>query len=265
MSNLTAIIKFFLLFLSGFVIAVVQIIGFTVWPSLARRGPLYYHRFLLRLINMKLTVKGDPPPRGASIVVANHATYIDIAVLGSLVEGSFVAKSEVASWPFFGQLAKLSRTLFVDRAKRTHARQHRDMIVDRLDQGDSIMIFPEGSSNDGNRVDPFKSTLFSAAEVELADGSGLPLVRPVSIAYTGLHGLPTGRRLRSLFAWYGDMTLLPHLWQLFTLGAAEAEVWFHAPVRASDFASRKELTQHCQQIIAYRFADLLAGRDEKSA
>jgi 1-acyl-sn-glycerol-3-phosphate acyltransferase len=265
MSNLTAFIKVVLLLLSGFVIAFVQLIGFTVWPQLGRRAPLYYHRFLLRLVGMKLTVKGDPPPRMASIVVANHASYIDIIVLGSLVQGSFVAKSEVASWPFFGQLAKLGRTLFVDRTKRTHAKQHRDMIVDRLNQGDSIMIFPEGTSNDGNHVDPFKSTLFSAAEVELVDGSGQPLVRPASIAYTGLHGLPTGRRLRSLFAWYGDMTLLPHLWQLLKLGAVEADVWFHPPVRASDFASRKELTQHCQQVISYRFADLLAGRDEKAA
>lgn len=264
MSQVFAGIKLALLLFSGFVIAPVMIIGNTVWPRLGQRAPIYYHRFLLKLINMKVAVKGDIPGNDPAIYVANHASYIDILVMGSLVEGCFVAKSEVASWPFFGQLARLGRTLFVDRTKRSQSKEQRNLIVDRLNHGDSIFIFPEGTSNDGNRVDPFKSTLLSAAEEPLADGSE-PFVRPVSIAYTGLYGLPTGRRLRALFAWYGDMTLVPHLWQLFQIGACESEIWFHEAVKASDFASRKDLTRHCREVISYRLADSLAGRASEAA
>ena len=145
-----------------------------------------------------------------TLFVCNHSSYLDITVLGSMILGSFVAKTEVASWPFFGMLAKLQRTIFVDR-RRHSTHTQRDDLLARLTEGDNVILFPEGTSNDGNRVLPFRSALFSVAEPRRHGGGEGQIkdliVQPVSIAYVRLNGLPVGHGLRPLFAWYGDMEL----------------------------------------------------------
>jgi len=258
MSYIRAVFRLLVVLLSAAVVAPIQIIGAFFWPPLTRLMPIYYYGFLLRLIDMRVTVTGVKPTKEPALIVANHSSYLDILILGSLVEGVFVAKSEVASWPFFGWMARLARTIFVDRSRRTNARSHRDLMLDRLEAGDSVIFFPEGTSSDGNRVDPFKSTLFSAAEKDHHEGRKVPIIQPASIAYTGLYGLPLGRRLRAKFTWYGDTTLMPHLWQLVKLGAGEAQIIFHEPMRVDDFTSRRELSKQCQKIVATGLADLIA-------
>jgi 1-acyl-sn-glycerol-3-phosphate acyltransferase len=186
------------------------------------------------------------------------ASYADITVLGSQIAGSFIAKTEVAGWPLFGWLAKLQRTVFVDRQVRSTAQQ-RDAITDRLAAKDALILFPEGTSDDGNRVLPFKSALFSVAES--TDGEPV-VVQPVSIAYTRLNGTPFGRRYRPLVAWYGDMALAPHLWTMLGLGTIEAVVEFHAPTSIAECGSRKALAQYCYDRVAGGVADALGGRRE---
>src|SRR5206468_8064053 len=139
-----------------------------------------------------------------ALFAANHISYTDITILGSLIPGSFIAKTEVAGWPFFGWLAKLQRSVFVDRRVHSTATQ-RDAISDRLAAGDALILFPEGTSGDGNRVLPFKSALFGALE----RGKDLPpvTVQPVSLAYARLDGMPIGRLYRPFFAWYGSVEL----------------------------------------------------------
>src|SRR3546814_8218171 len=105
----------------------------------------------------------------------------------------------------------------------------------RLEAGDDLVLFPEGTSGDGNRVLAFKSALFSVAERR---PQGEPLtVQPVSIAYTRLDGLPLGRYLRPFFAWYGDMELGHHLWHAIGLGRVTVMVEFHEPVRSEEHKS----------------------------
>src|SRR5256714_15267935 len=140
---------------------------------------------------------------------ANPVSYLDITIFSSLIAGSFVAKREVAGWPLFGWLAKLQRSVFIDRQVRSTADQ-RDSIAGRLAAGDALILFPEGTSGDGNRVLPFKSALFSVAD---QPATGPVTVQPVSIAYTRLNSMPIGRRYRPLFAWYGAMPMAPHLWR----------------------------------------------------
>ena len=183
-------------------------------------------------------------------------------MLGSLIAGSFVAKAEVADWFFFGWLAKLQRTVFVERRVRRTADQ-RDVMARRLEAGDNLILFPEGTSDDGNRVLPFKSALLSVAERRPHDQA--LIVQPVSLAYTRLDGLPLGRALRPLFAWYGDMELAPHLWQLAGLGRLTVVVHFHPPVTLEDFGSRKRLSDHCQAKVAEGVALALSGRSVTAA
>lgn len=235
----------------------VQALCLVLRSPLAASVPLWYHRRCCRILGFRVERRGRQSRTNPTLYVSNHSSYLDITVLGSLIAGSFVAKSEVADWFFFGWLAKLQRTVFVERRALKSVAQ-RDEMSRRLEAGDDLILFPEGTSDDGNRVLPFKSALLSVAERRPRDE---PLtVQPVSVAYTRLDGLPLGRSLRPLFAWYGDMDLAPHLWQLAGLGRLTVVVHFHPPVTVEDFASRKRLSDHCHAEVAKGVALALSGR-----
>lgn len=221
--------------------------------------PMFYHRACCRLVGLHVTVKGERATERPTLFISNHSSYIDIAVFGSLIPGSFVAKAEIAGWPVFGMLAKLQRSVFVDRRMRSTGRQ-RDEIVQRLEGGENLILFPEGTSNDGNAVLPFRSALLSVAERHFGPDARPLNLQPVSIAYTGLNGVPLGYGLRPLVAWYGDMELAGHLWQLVGLGRIEVVVAFHPPVTIEAFGTRKALAEHCYREVAAGVAKALAGR-----
>lgn len=215
--------------------------------------PRWYHLQCCRALGFQIEVIGEMSPVRPTLFVCNHCSYLDITVLGSMIIGSFVAKTEVASWPFFGMLAKLQRTIFIDR-RRHSTHTQRDDLLRRLTAGDNVILFPEGTSNDGNRTLPFRSALFSVAEPRRHGGGEGQIadlnVQPVSIAYVRLNGLPIGHGLRPLFAWYGDMELFSHLVKLAGLGAVTVRVEFHPAVPFSRFGSRKALSDHCQREVA---------------
>lgn len=233
----------------------VQTIGLLLRAQWVSNFPRFYHRNCCRILGLDVRQFGEPAADRPVLFAANHVSYADITVLGSLIPGSFIAKSEVAGWPFFGWLAKLQRSVFVDRQVRSTARQ-RDAIAERLAARDALILFPEGTSGNGNFVLPFKSALFS-----VVFNRDMPItVQPVSVAYTRLDGLPIGRMLRPLFAWYGDMDLAPHVWRLIGLGRIEATVEFHPPVAIEQFRSRKALAEYCERQISSGVSRLLAGR-----
>lgn len=228
-----------------------------------RTFPHRYHTFLCRLFGINVCVVGKPIQDRGVLMVANHTSYFDILILSAAAKVSFVAKSEVANWPFFGLLAKLQDTVFIERARRSQAGQSRDAIAERLKRGDALVLFPEGTSDDGNRVLPFKSALMGAAELDVephADGRPARApVQPVSVAYVGLHGIPMGRELRPLFAWYGDMELVPHLWEALKAGPLDVVVEFHAPLSIDAASSRKALAEIAEAVIRKGQARALAG------
>ena len=205
---------------------------------------------------MAVVPVGEMSTRRPTLFVSNHTSYLDITVLGSLIPGSFVAKTEVAQWPLYGWLAKLQRTVFVERRPQTSHRQ-RDQLKERLAAGDNLILFPEGTSNDGNRVLPFRSALLSVAEVEVKDRL---LIQPVSVAYVALNGIPMGHGLRPLVAWYGDMTLGPHLWQFSRLGKITVVVEFHPPVNLVTVGDRKNLTRYCATAVESGVEKALTGQ-----
>jgi len=157
----------------------VQALLLAVKSPLAAEFPRLYHRLCCRILGFRIAAKGAPSERGPTLFVVNHVSYTDITILGALIKGSFVAKSEVARWPLFGVLAKLQRTVFIERRVHRAAAQ-RSAIASRLASGDGLILFPEGTSGDGNRVLPFKSALFSTAVGEVG---GAPVaVQPISLA-----------------------------------------------------------------------------------
>ena len=237
----------------------VQLLALVFRSPLRKRLPQWYHRNTCRLLGIQIERHGRPSRRHPTLFVANHVSYLDIEVLGAMLRASFVAKAEVATWPIFSWLAKLQETVFVER--RVHrAADHRDEMSRRLEAGDDLILFPEGTSGDGNAILTFKSALFSVAERR---PHGNPLtVQPVSIAYTRLDGLPLGRYLRPFFAWYGDMELGSHLWHAISLGRLTVVVEFHEPVTLEQFGSRKALSDYCYQVVSRGVAAALSGRPQ---
>lgn len=211
-----------------------------LWPGMARRFPMHYHRLVCRLLGISLEVRGRAPEEGPLLIVSNHVSWLDIMVLSAVAPVSFVAKREVAGWPFFGTLARLQRTVFVDRDRRHATGNSRNEMKERLRAGDILVLFPEGTSSDGRRVLPFKSSFFGAADTE-----GV-LVQPVSLAYRGHRNLPMNRRLMPAYAWYGDMELAPHLLGALAAGPIEVTVICHAPLSLSGEMNRKALARHAE-------------------
>ncbi|MBT3792484.1 MAG: 1-acyl-sn-glycerol-3-phosphate acyltransferase [Rhodospirillales bacterium] len=217
----------------------------------SRRLPIFYHKLCMKILGIDVAVHGTRTDIRPVLFVGNHTSYLDIPILGSVIMGSFVAKSEIANWPVFGWLAKLQRTVFIER-RAVRAADQRDEIGARLQAGDRLILFPEGTSNDGTRVLPFKSALFAVAERRIEDEP--LLVQPFTIAYTQIDGRPMKFDWRALVAWYGDMPLMPHLWTVLGIGHIHAEIWFHDPVTIEGLIegapSRKALAEYCHQTVA---------------
>jgi len=243
-------------------LGIIRLTGFLLWIALLlpfqmlavalrlelrRRVPLLFHRGCLWLFDLKVVVVGTMSAERPTLFVSNHISYLDIEVLGSLITGSFVAKSEVAGWPLFGFLAKMQDTVFINRLARQDVKRQGETLADRLGNGDNLILFPEGTSSDGNRVLPFKTALFAVAAQRIDDR---PLtVQPVSVAAVALDGIPLGRLLRPVYAWYGDMSLGPHLWQMAKLGGVTLVVQFHPPLTVDTAGSRKALAEQCWRAI----------------
>ena len=228
---------------------------------LAANLPRWYHGWSCWIFGMNIVVRGKPSPTHPTLFVSNHSSYFDIQVLGSLFNCSFIAKSDMIDWPLIGQLAKLQRSVFVDR-KPANVGEHSDEISRRLKAGDSLVLFAEGTTSDGNRILPFKSSLLSVAQQAPPD---LNLtIQPVSIIATKLDGMPLGRAMRSIYAWYGDMPLLPHAWGAMKAGRLTIEVEFHEPFTAHGM-NRKQITARCEEAVERGVVRAVTGRVETNA
>lgn len=232
------------------------------WP-LQKSYPHAYHRFLCRLFGIRLNVIGKPVTDRGVLMVANHTSYFDILVMSGVARVSFVAKEEVKRWPLFGLMARLQRSVFVDRGKRSASARSAREIRDRLRQGDTLVLFPEGTTTDGNRIIPFKSALMGAVESKLgsdADGNTIYVpVQPVSISYVGFYGLPLGRENRPFYAWYGDMGLLGHIWEAFKTGPLDVVVEFHPPLSVGPGFGRKQIAGIAETQVRDGLVRALAG------
>ncbi|MFZ4409986.1 MAG: lysophospholipid acyltransferase family protein [Paracraurococcus sp.] len=206
------------------------------------RFPQIYHRTLCRLIGLKIQVIGTPSRDRPVLFVSNHSSWLDIPVLGGLLDAAFISKAEVGTWPVIRTLAKLGRTVFVSRSRGETGREAEAM-RGRMAAGDSLILFPEGTSNDGARVLPFRSAFFGIAEAARQ-------VQPVSVVYDRLGGLPACRRDRPLFAWYGDMEIASHFWQLARRSGARATVVLHEPFPPDLLPNRKALAAEAERIVS---------------
>ena len=170
--------------------------------------PLLFHKAILKIIGVRVRVSG-PLPAPGTLIVSNHVSWLDICIIGSVLPVNFVAKADISGWPILGFLAKLQKTLFIKRDRRSDTANQRNAMQDRLLDGSRLLLFPEGTTGDGTIVFPFKSSLFAAAEVPENDNP-IP-IQPLSLAFAELSGIPMSRRIRIKYAWIGDIGLLSNM------------------------------------------------------
>lgn len=236
--------------------------------KIGERLPRIFHFILCMIVGLKVRVRGEmhggEPESKPTLFVSNHSSYLDIPVLGSVIHGCFVAKSEVGTWPFIGMMARFQNTVFIER-RAVRAGKQVGILRDTLENGTGLILFPEGTSSDGMRTLPFKSSLFNIVEQPLKNGSYVT-VQPVSALCTELGGFPVGRSWRPYYAWYGDMTLIKHVWGVFKLNSLTIDVIFHPPVTIEDFGSRKLLAEYCERAVSEGVNQCVTGRfDKKNA
>lgn len=216
----------------------------------------FYHATLCRLIGLRVRVVGAPatedPAARPVMFLSNHSSWLDILVLGGVLDACFVSKAEVARWPLINIVAKLGRTVFVSRTRRATGREA-DAMRAHMEAGESLIVFPEGTSNDGTRTLPFRSSLLGAADAAR-------LVQPVSLVYDRLGGLPACRRDRPLFAWYGAMDIGSHFWRLARRSGARATILLHEPFSPHAVRGRKALAAEAGRIVAEGAAALRQNR-----
>lgn len=237
-------------------------LGLPGWGFIASN----YYRVLRALLGIKIHIDGAPAHKRAVLYISNHISWADIVVIGSVTPVAFVAKKEVRAWPLVGITAELQRTVFVDRGQRRQSVDAVAEIVKRLETGTSVVLFAEGTSSDGNRVLPFRSALLGAVKQAAACGpAGDILVQPMSISYTGVHGMAMGRRHRPLAAWYGDLDFIPHIKAFIARGAVDAVVSYGEPVPVDDAIDRKALTHRLEGAVRRLMAAALLRRPQPAS
>jgi lyso-ornithine lipid O-acyltransferase len=254
-----------------FVLATIAIITLVLipfqWVSVrlklpARRSiPVFYHGIVHALLGVRIKVIGKRMHEHPLLIVSNHVSWLDISVITALAPVVFVAKREVATWPLFGLLAKLQRSVFVDRTRRHKTQEVNSEIAQRLAEGDPVVLFGEGTSSDGNRVLPFRTALIGAARDALAEAEHVERVwiQPLSIAYTRLLGLPLGRQHRPLVAWYGGSPLWPHLLGIARRGGVDVVVTWGEPLAYDETSERKTVARALEATVRRLTIEAIRG------
>jgi 1-acyl-sn-glycerol-3-phosphate acyltransferase len=214
------------------------------WKILSRLNRNY--TLLLRLIlNIKVTIAGDEGQleRGGYVVIANHVSYVDGIVLGSIFPIVFVSKREVKKWPIVGQWNVLCGTIFINRQRKNEVGALVREMTRKLRQEANILLFPEGTSTNGEKMLPFQTVPLAAP---LRSRS---IIVPVTLVYTTIDEQPVTAVNRDFVYWYGDMDFVTHFWNLLGRRGVEVLVTVHPKVEcfsyADNSAGRKKLAEDC--------------------
>ncbi len=234
-------------------VAIIKLLLFVIWTILVvplqlvlllliKGDKLYFvpwlwHTGVCFIFRIRVTSSGNIHKAPSTLYVSNHISWLDIPVIGSKLKASFVAKREVASWPVFGFLSKLQQTAFIDRSPKA-ALKEKNSLKNQLEGGKSLILFPEGTSSNGTEVLRFKSSLLEIAKTEKES-----CIQPFSISILDIDGKrATTQDDLDLYAWYGDMTLAPHLWSFAKTTGAHIHLDFLSPIEGNVNIDRKSLS-----------------------
>lgn len=242
-SRLRAMVKcvLFLVVIVVMFVPVLLLWGFALERVRARVVCVFY-TIIGRISGVRMKVEGSMSKLRPLMLVANHTSYLDIFVLGTLVPISFTPKIEIRSWPIIGFFCVLADCVFIERRPTDMQRAQKEM-GDRLGNGKVLGLFPEGTTGDGYKVMPFKSGFLS-----LVEDHDLPL-QPVSIAYTGIGNVTLSAANREKIAWIGEASFVDHFWRMLKMPSVEVLVTLYDVERIGNYADRKALAKQCEAII----------------
>lgn len=212
--------------------------------------PHYFHAGVRKILGLNVSFSGNLCTEKPTLYVSNHISYLDIFVLGD-IRAYFIAKAEVASWPVLGRYARYQNTLFIER-KAGRAKRQLEVMQGHLRSEKSLILFPEGTSTDGAHVEPFKSSLFEAANLGDNDGDDAirVAIQPITIAYTHQAGRKMNRAMLDHYAWYATMPFGPHAAKLLPLKKVDIKVHFHPVCYLDQYQTRKQCADECQNVVA---------------
>lgn len=217
-------------------------------------------RVVARILGLRLVIRGAPCAERPLLIVANHVSWMDIVVVGAAAEIVFVAKGDMAGWPVMGRLARLAGTIFVDRANRRGSASQAADLAARLAGGAAVVLFAEGTTADGIRLKPFKSSLIGGVEMLLAEGGHRQVhVQPVALRYARDHGMAARRRDLMASSWIGDEDLAPHVGRYLSGAVYDVEVCFEEAFAVTPGTDRKAVSRRAEAAI--RSALARARRD----
>jgi lyso-ornithine lipid O-acyltransferase len=223
-----------------------------------------FHKTLCAALGVRVRVTGEFAASGATLVVANHVSWLDIPAIGSIRPIAFLAKKEVGSHWLSREIVKLQGIVFIDRRRKRAIPEVNRAIARKLAGGTPVALFAEATTSDGNRLLHFRSSHFEALRGAIGDAAGYGMVQPLFIAYRRRNGLPLGRTGQPIVAWYGDMTFASHFWRILRDGPFECEIAFGEPIRFYKSSNRKEIALRTEiavrQLAAGRRCNRLAGK-----
>lgn len=223
--------------------------------------PRLFHRVGCIFLGLRVTVIGKPETGRATLLVSNHISWTDIIAIGSVADVTFVAKREVADWFFVGMMARLQKTIFVDRTRRSDAGRTASEMGERMAGGNAVLLFAEGQSDIGTHVLPFRSALVGAAQRAMIDaGAQDVLIQPLTIAYTRLQGLPVGRTERSLIAWIKSRSAGQNIAAILGGPVKDVTVVFGTPRPLHENDNRKVVTKAAENDVRAVLVALNRGR-----
>tara|TARA_B100001179_G_scaffold99837_1_gene70835 strand:+ start:758 stop:1540 length:783 start_codon:yes stop_codon:yes gene_type:complete len=199
-------------------------------------------RSLNAVLGIHVTLHGTMPEHRPLLMIANHSSYLDVLVLGGALPVSFTPKREIAGWPLIGLCAKIAGCVFVERTRAAISDAHNG-ITAFLKKGRVMCVFAEGTTNDGTALKPFRSALFSVAELPEV------MVLPVTLIYQRAGGQALDVAGRRRLAWFGDDALLPHLWSVLKQGRIDADVVIHSLIDPERPINRKQLCERTETVI----------------
>lgn len=199
----------------------------------------------VRIARMKVEVIGSAP-KPPFFLVCNHLSYVDIPALRYVADGIFVAKGEIRDWFLAGRIVRDMGNIYINRQKNRDIPRAGKEIIDRLDSGEGVMIFPEGTSTKGEEVLPFNSSF-----LEFAARTDLP-VSYCSISYK----TPTGEMPASeAVCWWDDTVFINHMFRMFSVKEFTAVITFGEMPVANP--NRKKLAQELHEKVKEKFIPVL--------
>lgn len=203
--------------------------------------------------NMRVTLNNVPgysyTGKDRFLVLSNHMSYLDVAVLGTVIPSVYITSREVEETPFLGHMSRAARCLFVERRSRKTLLGDIDRIAATLNDGFNVTLFPEGSTTNGEEFLGWKSSLLESAMRSRCR------VIPVCLRYDAIDGRPFGPANRDVVAWYGDMTFFPHLLRLLTVESIDVSLTPKHRLALRARRSRKLLAAEARDLIAGTFFD----------